>query len=185
MRRVRGARLFHICCSIAVLLGWVMLCASPAQAQEKFKMTTTAEGVKSEYTKEHILEVGDIPGHIIRIHEVHRTFAPDDARRVKGLLPVERWEWTLTDYVNRSGRHRGYGLSIYENGDKIYDQYEGTTHTTLLPGVGAKGKFWGLGITTGGTGVFKGIRGKSTYDGIWDPTIGLNESNSEWEYWFE
>ena len=185
MSKLRAARLFCICCSIAVLLGWVLLYPSAAPAQEKFKMTTTAEGVKSEYTKQHILEVGDMPGHRIRIHEIHRTYAPDDARRVKGFLPVERWEWNITDYVNWSGEHRGYGFTVYENGDKIYDQWEGTTHTTLLPEGGSKGEFWGLGITTGGTGVFKGIRGNSIYDGIWDRAKGLNEVNTEWEYWFE
>ncbi len=185
MSCIRSARLSVVCVGAIVLVGWAFLCATDSSAQEKRKMTYKALGANTKYTKQHIIEVRDIPGHQIRIHEIHRAYPADAPLKYDGVAVKESYEWTLTDYVNWTGRHRGYSVSTMENGDKIYSEYEGTTHTTLVPEGGAKGKFWGLTTITGGTGKFAGIRGNIKYDGIFDPTINLNEVVWEIEYWLE
>jgi len=60
-----------------------------------------ADVAKSTYTQQHTLDVGDIPGHQIRIHEVHRTYPNDKpncgslTHRVIGqrLFQLHRLEW--------------------------------------------------------------------------------------------
>ena len=46
---------------------------SIVSAQDKCKVSEGPEVAKSTYTQQHVLDVGDVPGHQIRIFEVHRT----------------------------------------------------------------------------------------------------------------
>lgn len=185
MARTLRARLSYICCAIAVLVGWVFLCASPVPAQEKHRFTYKASGENTKYTKQHMLDVGDIPGHQIRIFEIHRTHPADNPLVFEGISVQESWERSFSDYVNWSGRHWGYGIRVMENGDKIFFKMDGTTHVAFLPDGGRKGTYWGLSTISGGTGNFKGIRGGWKYTGIFNPTTGLNETTMEIEYWME
>jgi hypothetical protein len=52
-----------------------------ASAQEKHRFTFKNPAQTTEYTQQYVLDVKDIPGHQVRIVEVHRTPQPEDAGR--------------------------------------------------------------------------------------------------------
>ena len=56
----------------------------------------------ARYTGQHTFDVGDVPGHQVRIFELRRTF-PDDQPNCEGLKRVEQWMRGYSDYVDRNG----------------------------------------------------------------------------------
>jgi hypothetical protein len=65
-------KIAFVCSSI-----WFSLLLTPISAQEKCKVSEGVEAANSTYTQQHVLDVGDVPGHQIRIYEVHRTYPND------------------------------------------------------------------------------------------------------------
>ena len=171
--------------SLVLLVVFGLDAISPVVAQEKHKQAYTIPGKYRTYITQNTLDVKDVPGHQIRIYELHTVFPADWPHKTAGLRPVKAIQWGVSDYVNWSGRHYGYEIVIMENGDRTYSKFEGTTYTTLLPQGKVKSTFSGTGTITGGTGKLRGIRGTSKYTGIFDPTKGLNEATFEGEYWME
>jgi hypothetical protein len=45
-----------------------------ASAQEKQTIAYKSLAANSKFTQQHVIDVGDVPGHQIRIYEHHRTF---------------------------------------------------------------------------------------------------------------
>jgi hypothetical protein len=56
----------------------------------------------SKYTQQHAIDVGDAPGHQVRIYELHRTF-PGNAPVVNGLKLTKSWRRAVTDYIDGNG----------------------------------------------------------------------------------
>ena len=50
-----------------------LLVVDVAWAQQKFPLSTTADGSQERYVQQHMIDVGDVPGHQIRIQETQRT----------------------------------------------------------------------------------------------------------------
>ena len=148
------------------------------------KRTIDLNAATSEYTEQHAMDVGDVAGHQIRIFTVHRTF-PEIEPNCEGLKRTETWSYGYSDYINRSGRAWGYNIDIFENGDKIYSQFSGTSHTSINPDGVSRSTFTGTAILTGGTGMYKGIRGTARTTFIFDPDANLNQGQFEVEYWLE
>ena len=53
-------------------------------AQEKFPINTTSEGQTSKYIQQYKVEVGDVPGHQVRIQETQRIYN----ERARSLSPA-------------------------------------------------------------------------------------------------
>ena len=87
-------------------------------AQEKRKIAWTAPAPNSKYTQQHTIDVGDVPGHQVRIVEIHQTY-PGGAPVFDGVRVVEDWFRGYSDYTNVNGHAWGYGQYVLENGDKI------------------------------------------------------------------
>jgi hypothetical protein len=170
---------------IILLITFGLAVKSPCEAQQKHKRTYKQLGQNSKYTDQHTIDVGDIPGHQIRVALLHRAQPADNPLKYEGIAVKEAWEHIFSDYINWNGYHWGYTVTIMENGDKIYSRFDGTTHTTPVTKGGAKGTFHGTTTITGGTGKFKGIRGTINYNGIFDTTTFFNENTLEEEYWIE
>lgn len=185
MSGIARAGLAKMCCSVAAILGLGLICASPATAQEKHELTYKVRGEDTSYTTQHILDVGDMPGHQIRIAEVHRLFPADNPLEFGGIRALEQYARFFSDFVNWSGPHWGYFVINMENGDRIYGRGGGNSRTTFLPDGSTKGTYSGMFTFVGGTGKFRGMRGTGLYTGIFDPTAGTNEATWELEYWME
>lgn len=59
----------------AALLLLAFAAPRTASAQQRYPIETRSEWqLEGRYTKEHIIDVGDVPGHQIRILELYRTY---------------------------------------------------------------------------------------------------------------
>jgi hypothetical protein len=60
----------------------------PAHAQERCKIDDKSLAQNAKYVEQHVMDVGDVPGHQIRIFQLHRTY-PDDKANCEGLKRTE------------------------------------------------------------------------------------------------
>src|SRR3989442_1079962 len=170
--------------ALLAVLVVVAFATTEGSAQDKFKISGKSLAANTKYTQQHIIDVGDVPGHQIRILVIHRT-PTTEAAVYSGVRVVEEWARGYTDYTNGNGLATGYSVSLLENGDKIFSRWQNTTHTVVNADGSRKATFVGVTTLVGGTGKFQTIRGTQRFDGIFDAKAGLNELKYEGEYWFE
>ena len=168
----------------AVLFTALVLSASGASAQEKHKYSFKAPDGVTKYTKQHILDVGDVPGHQIRVAELHTVYT-GEAPVYAGMKVKESWGRLSSDYVDGSGHAVNYTIAVMENGDKFFSR----TQLLAQSSVGADGarrlSFTTVTTLVGGTGKFMGIRGTLRGRGMSDLKTGTSDNHTEGEYWFE
>src|SRR5438128_426876 len=85
--------------TIALLCLAVALPAGDALAQQKQKVSYKVSAENSKYTQQHLIDVGDVPGHEVRIFEIRRTF-PNNPPMINGVKLVEQWTRGLTDQTD-------------------------------------------------------------------------------------
>ncbi|MGI9303040.1 MAG: hypothetical protein ACR2RB_10070 [Gammaproteobacteria bacterium] len=171
---------------LAVFLGTTLAVAnnSAAVANDKCKRELDNSGRTAKYTEQHVMDVGDVPGHQIRILELHATFA-SDTPNCEGRKRKESWSRGYSDYIDRNGRAWGYDVTTFDNGDKIFSQWSGTSHTTVMADGKKKSTYVGTARYTGGTGIYTGVRGMSWSNISFDPVANVNTSEAREEYWIE
>ena len=157
---------------------------SQTSGQEKHKYSFVTPPGVSVYTQQHEIEVGDVPGHKVRIYEIRSKFA-DEAPRYAGVKVVEGWSRALSDHTNGTGHASGYGVVVLENGDKIFSRFETLAHAVVESDGSRKGSYTSVATLTGGTGKFSTIRGTLHSAGSTDFKAGLSNVKTEGEYWFE
>lgn len=161
-----------------------LLGISETWAQQKQTISYKNLGANTKYTQQHAIDVGDVPGHQVRINEIHYTY-PKDPPMFNGIRVVESWNRGYSDYTELNGRHWGYGFHILENGDKIFYRNDGSSQTVVSADGAKKSTATGVTTLTGGTGNFRGIHGTLRYVTIFDPKAGLNEGQTEGTYYME
>jgi hypothetical protein len=170
--------------ALLILAGISALSMSEAWAQEKCKRSGVTLAQDTKYTQQHVIDVGDVAGHQVRIYEIHRT--PSNAKpNCEGLKVKEGFSHGYSDYTNLNGRSWGYDVNIFENGDKIFSQYSGTVQTSINPDGSKKTIYTGVATFVGGTGKYRGVHGMSRNTTNFNPATGFNESTWEEEYWIE
>ncbi len=152
--------------------------AAATFAQEKFKYTFSAPA-QSKYTEQHVLEVGDMPGHQIRVGTISTKYLTESPV-FDGVKMSEATAWVMSDYVSGNGRFTQYVVASMENGDKIYETVEGQLQTS-----GGKAAYSTITTLRGGTGKFTTIRGVIRGSGVTDFKTGPTSNPYEGEYWFE
>lgn len=169
----------------AVTFVAALLVLDVAWAQQKFPISRTGEGVKSRYVQQHVIDVGDMPGHQIRIQESQRT-NPGSGHAVNGVKITEDWVRGFSNYANGVGPAWGYFTWMMEDGSKIFGEYTGTSESQTTASGSRRGTYHGIARITGGTARFAKIRGQmvdiSEFDT--DATNGYNRVSSKGEYWF-
>ncbi len=170
----------------AVAFVAALLVADVAWAQQKFPINATSEGVKSRYVQQHVIDVGDLPGHQARILEVHRVHSMKQIV-LDGVKVVEEWDRGFSDYTNGVGPARGYGIWVLEDGNKVFLEWNGTAHSEATVTGSKRGTFNGATKIVGGTGKFTKMRGMMT-DAVefdTDPEKGYSRALNKGEYWFQ
>ena len=178
---LKGTRLLLI---LTVGAALTLLGIPGAWAQQKHQISFKTHGENTKYPEQHTIDVGDVPGHQVRIYEIHTTF-PKDPPVFEGVRVVESWNRGYSDYIDINGRHWAYGIYVLENGDKIFTRNDGSSQTIVNPEGAKKSTATGVVTLTGGTGQFRGIQGTLRYINIFDPKAGLNEGQTEGTYWLE
>jgi len=164
----------------------LMMVATVASAQQKFPISTTGEGVNSRYVQQHVIDVGDVAGHQVRILEVHRVHTKKQIV-LDGVRVVEEWDRGFSDYTNGVGPAHGYGIWVLEDGNKVYLEWHGTSYSTTTATGSKRGTFNGTTKIAGGTGRFAKIRGvmSDSVEFDTDPQSGYSRAANKGEYWFE
>lgn len=162
----------------------LVLTAGEASAQQKHKFSFKAPPGTSKYTQTHVMEVGDVPGHQMRIAELQSKFG-EDAPVYDGVKVRESRAIVTSDYVAGTGNAFLYTVNTLENGDKIYSRGNIMALTTTGADGARRLSFTTVTTLTGGTGKFKGIRGTLRTTGFSDLKAGTSGTQTEGEYWFE
>ena len=160
-------------CLAAVLFG-ISLCAlSPdALSQQKYQINETDS--VGGYVQEHVIDVGDIPGHQVRVYQLKYQYPKKDMVLL-GIPVKESTTAGMSDYTNLSGSFITYSVYTLEDGNKVFARGSGSTQT----GPDGARKFSFVDNFVGGTGKFMGIRGQ--YRGAGERAAGaktLTESQS-------
>jgi hypothetical protein len=154
--------------------------ASDALAQQKQQVSFKTPAANTKYTQQTTIDVGDLPGHQVRVFELHRTY-PGDAPVINGLKLTEMWTRGVTDFIEGTGSSVNYSVYMLENGDKFFSR------TALVAQSLGSGKFTttSAGTITGGTGKLARIQGILRTTGTAQPTAGVNENQTDIEYWLQ
>jgi hypothetical protein len=80
-----------------VLCLWGVLDVSHGVAEESARVSFKSPA-EDKYTQQHNIEVGDMPDHVVRSFELHRTYS-DNEPVISGLRLVEEWDRGIADYV--------------------------------------------------------------------------------------
>lgn len=171
-----GLILMSCATTLAVTDGW-------AQDRKKYS-SPKAGSATSKYTQTHIIEVGDVPNHQLRIFELHTVYT-GEAPAFDGVKVKERVARAFSDYIDGSGTATGYAINILENGDKVFERLSIQAQTTVAADGSKKLGYRSVMTLTGGTGRFTGIRGTLLGGGGSDLKTGTSDAWTEGEYWIE
>ena len=177
------ARFFGIG-SAALLAVCVVFGVGNALGQEKHKYFFKAPPGTTKYGQTLVLEVGDVPGHQMRLTEALSKF-PGEAPVFAGVKVTETRGVLASDYVQGSGNAQSHGVYTLENGDRIHVRTTILTQTSTGADGGRRTSFSSVATLTGGTGKFASIRGTLRSTGFTDLKSGTSGTVTEGEYWFE
>ncbi len=183
MRKLKDAAFTAMTCSV-VVGAFISIGATNALAQQKCKEQSRNLAENSDYTQQLMIDVGDVPGHQVRVLEVHSTY-PNAEPNCEGLKTVEGWSRGTSDYVNTNGSANGYAVNVLENGDKTFQRWSGTAHAVDNTDGSRTITFTGTYNYIGGTGKYAGIKGMGRTSCRFDPVANYNECTNEGEYWLE
>ena len=169
-------RIAMVALTTAALLGLAGAPTGDALAQRRIQLAFNAEPANARYTQQHVIDVGDVPGHQLRIFEVRHTY-PNDPLVINGLKIVESWTRGVSDYTNNNGPAVVYHVYVAENGDKFFTRSSLVAHKA-----GAGLSSITVGRITGGTGKFATMQGEVRTLVTSDQAAGINEGFTTIEY---
>jgi hypothetical protein len=165
-----------------------LLARTDGLAQERHKLSWSARPENTKFTVQQQLEIADVPGHVIRMFEIRRTW-PENPPMVEGLKVAEEIARGMSDGVAGNGLSRGYSFWRYENSDMHFAEWQNINQAVVNPDRSRKATFVGTYVITGGTGKMRGIKGFGRYSGVAefapDGKVTRNEYSAEGEYWIE
>jgi hypothetical protein len=172
-------RIAMVALTTAALVGLAAAPTGDARAERRIQLAFNVEPANATYTQQHVIDVGDVPGHQLRLFEVRRTYS-NNPLVINGLKIVESWTRGVSDYTNNNGPAVVYHVYVAENGDKFFVQ--SSTLAVQNPGSTAFTATT-FGPISGGTGKLAALQGFVRMSITADPTVGLNETQIELEYW--
>ena len=167
--------------TIAMLWLAVAVPTDDAVAQQMQQISFKAPVANPKFTQQHVIDIGDVSGHQIRIFEVHRTFLRDPPV-INGIKLVEMWIRGLSDYTDMNGPNTNYVIYVMENSDKFFVQVALETQSFTNPDGTRKNRGNSIGTIMGGTGLFAAIRGTTRTSIIFDSDDSLTEGQTTIEY---
>jgi hypothetical protein len=165
----------------SVLCLAIALPAGEAIAQQMQRVTFKTPAANTKYTQQHFIEVGDVPGHQVRVFENHRTF-PTDPPVINGVKLKEQWTRGISDYTDTNGTANNYVIYVLENGDRFFVRLSVLSQSSPNPDGSRKNTATTVGTITGGTGKLAGMTGFIRTVNVFDPKTGFNDGQTEIEY---
>jgi hypothetical protein len=170
---------------LTLALGSMLFVNFDADAQQRKKVVYSVPAENTKYIQQHVIDVGDMPGHQVRIYEIQRTL-PKDGPVFEGVRLVETWSRGYSNYIDQNGPSTVYIVYVLENGDKFFGRVDLMSQATSTNADGSKKSMATVtGTISGGTGKFIGIRGTVRSTVSSDIKAGVNSGQNEIEYWME
>jgi hypothetical protein len=163
--------------------GFVLLLAGDAFAQQRQKYSFKAPADTTKYTQQHTIEVGDAPGHALRLVELHSKYGAE-APVYDGVKVVESWSRIISDLTGGTGQNSGYVVYSMANGDKVFARTQTVSQFLVAADGSRSGSYMTVFTLAGGTGKFVGIRGTLRQSGS-STSTGLADVQTDGEYWIE
>jgi hypothetical protein len=136
------------------MLGLALASVSAAQT----KTSGTLSCTKSDPA--YSIDAGDRAGHTLGLMKFACTWK--NPMQIEGVATKDGYDVNSSDGGGTKFQANGYHVSNMANGDKIFVRFSGTDTMTKD---GKPNTTVGTWSYTGGTGKFKGIKGKGTYKG--------------------
>ena len=159
----------------------VMALTAPAAiAQQNQHVSYNTPAAHTTYTQQHVIDIGDIPGHQARLFEIQRTYG-NDAPIINGMKLKEQWTRGMSDYIDNNCPAYIYNVWVLENWEKFF------VRTSLVAQSSGDGKLTNMTslVITGGTGSLARMRGIVSSHGPSEPKAGFNANQTEIDYWME
>jgi len=147
-----------------------------AAAQQKEQVSYKAPAENSKVTQQQNIDVGDVPNHIVRSYEVHRTY-PTNPPVINGLKLIESWDRGTTDLIDGNGGSSQYSVYVMENGDRFVARM-----TNVVQSSGGKLTATGVGPIVSGTGKLAAMQGTVRIGANFDLKAGTNDGQGTIEY---
>jgi hypothetical protein len=161
-------------CSTITALGFAFsLSNSVAQQRQHVSYKTSAENAK--YVQMLNVEVGDVPNHIVRVFDLHRTHP--DGPVINGSKLVEESVRGMTEVTDGGGSSTVYGIYVLANGDKFFAKMLQVNQNNA-----GKVMATGIGPITGGTGKLADMHGVVHFTVNFDVKSGFNEGQADIDY---
>ena len=170
----------HLASLLAAFTGVLALLSGPQVfAQQRYTITQSPNAT-SQFTQEHVIEVGDVPGHKLRVYEVRNEYPQNDLA-FGGVAVKEMLSHGVSDSVNGSGSFTAYNVFTLVDGNKVFVRLTGTTQSD---GAGGNRSI-AVENFVGGTGKFKGMRGQMRTTLQRAPGADTLNVQVSGEYWIE
>ncbi len=170
MKAITQVVAFAVCLALAL--------STSALAQQKFPLKESAS--ESKYLEERAIDVGDVPGHQVRIYRIHYTYPQKDLVFL-GVPVKESYTSGISDYTNWNGQFTTYSVFMLEDGSTVLARGAGNNQA----GPDGRRKFSFVDNFVGGTGKFRGIRGQMRGGGERAPGANSLTVQATGEYWIE
>ncbi len=139
-------KLLIVTTAVLFVIGIAMIDGAVAAEKVKYYGTVVT-------TKWQQMEIGDEDGHVIALNESKQVYFNEKTGEKMTSIAKSTFDFNIK---TGQGALKGYGVTNYPNGDKIFRTHEGKP-------VG-KGHWKGTYSYTKGTGKYKGVKG----GGIWN-----------------
>jgi len=157
---------------------------SETLAQDRQSVSYDAAAAETKYSANYRVTVGDVPDHILRIFELHRTFVRHPPI-FQGVTAKEMWERGSADTIDQNGSESSYVTYLLEDGNKVFGRYSGAIKSFRWPDGSRHFDVQGVIALNGGTGSFACLRGTVRVRASLDPGADSNQIESKGEYWME
>jgi hypothetical protein len=161
--------------TVALFASAVALPATEAATQQMQRVSYKTPAANSKYSVQHVLEVGDIPGHQVRLFELRRTFSTD-APTINSVKMKETISRGLSDYIDTNGSNTNYVDMSWRMATSFSAGKRRCRRAPLLQMES------GRILPPGGTGKFATITGLVRTTNIFDAKARINDGESEIEY---
>jgi hypothetical protein len=153
----------------------LLMSASSAVAQQRQHVSYRTSAENAKYVQMLNVEVGDVPNHIVRVFDLHRTHP--DGPVVNGSKLVEESVRGMTEVTEGGGSSTVYGIYVLENGDKFFAKILQVNQSNA-----GKVMATGIGPITGGTGKLADMHGVVHFVVNFDVKSGFNEGQTDIDY---
>jgi hypothetical protein len=167
-----------------LVAGALALAATAAWSQQTQAVSYSIPPGASKFTQEHWIDVGDAPGHKVRVFESRIDYENINLS-FGGVRVKESFTRGTSDYTNGTGTSSNYAIYVLEDGNRVFSKELGVGQATQAADGSLLLRYAVVGTLIGGTGKFRGIKGQLRGNVVRIPGEQSIKADVTGEYWVE